>query len=195
LGNIVVCLLPFTLFQGGVLSASHSLVGYQDILRRHSVNRVVFPMSTLGVAAFEYLVASSSLLVLGPLLGLKLTSSLAVLPLGFACLLASAVGLGLLGSIGTVYFRDLGHLIQVSLNLLYWLTPIVYTLSMIPEPHRKWFYLNPLVSMLAMYTEPLVYGRWPAGICLWIGPVSAVVLLVAGWLIFARHARRVVFYL
>lgn len=195
LGNIFVCLLPYTLFQGTVLAASNSLVGHQDILRRHSVSRIVFPMTALFVGIVEYLVASASLLALGPLIGLKLTVAAFTIPLGFVCLCTSAIGLGLMGAIGTVYFRDLSHLIQVVLSLLYWVTPIVYTLGMIPEEVRGYFYLNPLVSMLAMYTEPLIYGQTPRLLCLIVAPAVSVVLLVAGIEVFRRNARRVVFYL
>jgi ABC-type polysaccharide/polyol phosphate export permease len=66
---------------------------------------------------------------------------------------------------------------------------------MIPEQARGYFYLNPLVSMLAMYTEPLIYGRLPATLCFIVAPAVSLVLLVAGIEVFRRHARRVVFYL
>lgn len=195
IGNIVVCLLPYGLFQATVSSASGSIVGNQDILRRHNVNRMVFPLSAAAISVVEYLIGSLSLLVLAPLLGMHWGWSLMTLPLGFVCLCALATGLGLLGAIGTVYFRDLSHLIQVTLSLLYWVTPIVYTLEMIPPAYRKYFYANPLVSMLAMYTEPLIHGRFPPLGCLVAGPVVAAAALALGVWVFQRRARQVVFYL
>jgi ABC-type polysaccharide/polyol phosphate export permease len=195
IAHVIVSVLPFTLFQSGVLAATHSLVAYQDVIRRHSVHRAVFPLSALLVCVVEYLVASASLLVLGPLLGLRLGWAAAVVPLGFLSICGIAAGVGLLAAIGTVYFRDLGQLVQVGLNLLYWVTPIIYTREMLPEPFRAWLAANPLVSMLAMYTDPLIHDRVPPAPFLAVGPAAAVVFLVVGWALFRRHERRIVFHL
>lgn len=195
LAHIMVSTLPFSLFQSTVATMSSSLVGYQDIIRRHNVSRLVFPLSAMLLCIVEYLVGSLSLVVLGPLLHMRVGWTLLVMPLGFLCICVFALGLGLLGAIGTVYFRDLGQVIQVLLTLLYWVTPVVYTLAMIPEAYQDYYYGNPLVSMLAMYTQPLLANAIPAGRCFVIGPCVALVIFALGYVVFHRHAPRVVFYL
>ena len=147
------------------------------------------------VSVIEYLVASLSLLILGPILGLRLDWPVVTVVLGFTCICLSATGLGLLGAVGTVHFRDLGHLITVSLGLLYWVTPVIYKLSMIPEEYHKYFYINPLVSMLAMYTAPLLEGRLPGAHCFVISVGAAGALLAVGAWVFRRTARNIVYHL
>lgn len=193
--NIVAAYLPFSFFQTAVVHASGSLVGNQDILRRHNVDRIVFPLSAIAVATVEYLTATLSLLVLGPLLGMHFSSALLVVPLGFLCLLTAGVGLGLLGSVGTVYFRDLSHLIQVGFTLLYWLTPIIYRLDMLPERFRPLFYLNPVTPMILLYTEPLVAGQPPPVGAMIAAPLVAGACLLAGLALFRQMSRRIIFAL
>jgi len=195
IAHILVSFLPFMLFQSIVSSASSALVAHQELIRRHNIPRLVFPISAVMLSIIEYLVASVSLLILGPMLGLRLDLSIFAVFLGFLCICLSATGLGLLGAIGTVHFRDLGHLIQVGLTLLYWMTPVIYTLSMIPDAYRKYFYANPLVSMLAMYTDPLLHGRFPPSHCILIGSTVAVGSLVVGSYVFNKKASEVVYYL
>lgn len=193
--HIVVSVLPFALFQNVVTAGSASLVAHQELVRRHAVDRIAFPCSAALLATVEYLVASLVLVVLGPILGLHAGPALLAVPLGFACVLALAGGLALLGAIATVHFRDVSHLIQVALTLLYWLTPIVYTPALLPEPARDWLRLNPLTSMLALYTEPLVHGRLPDVGVFVIALSFAAVTLATGLWAFRRHAARVVYYL
>jgi len=193
--HIVVSVLPFALFQNMVASGSASLVSHQELVRRHAVDRIVFPCSAMLLALVEYLVASLVLIVLGPILRLHAGAALLAVPLGFVCVFAFGGGLALLGSIATVHFRDLSHVIQVVLNLLYWLTPIVYTPALLPEHARDWLLVNPLTSMLSLYTEPLVHGRPPDAAAFAIAVPFAAASLAAGLWVFRRHAARVVYYL
>lgn len=198
LPHIVASVLAWQLFNHTVLAASHSLVASQEILRRHAVPRWVFPASAVVESVIEYLVASLMLVVLGPLLGMHVSPALLCAPLGFACLVASATGLGLLGAIGTVHLRDLGPIIQVVMGMLYWASPIIYTRDMAATAMGVapgWLLLNPLVSMLGLYTEPLVHGRWPALEMVLVAVGVSLALLLAGTLVFSARSRRVVFAL
>src|SRR5262245_40172593 len=72
LSHLFVAQLPFSLFSGTVTAASQSLLAHQDIIRRHSVDRIVFPISAAIVCIVEYLVASLALVALGPFLPMHL---------------------------------------------------------------------------------------------------------------------------
>lgn len=195
IAHILASLLPFSLFQSTVLTTTGSLLAHQEVLRRHSVNRLAFPVAAASVALIEYLIASATVPILGAFLGMHAGPTLLTLPLGLACVWTSALGIGLLGAIGTVYLRDLTHVIQVSLNLLYWMTPVIYSLTIVSDELRPWLSLNPLAPMLSMYSEPLVHGQWPPVSFLIAGPLTAAFLLSVGLMVFRRCARHVVFAL
>lgn len=195
LARIVVSLPPYFLFQSAILSASGSLVGHQDILRRHSVNRIVFPVAAALVALVEYGVASLTLVMLGPWIGVHVGPEVVTMLVGAACIWVSAMGIGLIGAIAVVHFRDIQHVLQVGLNLLYWATPILYAIERVPEHLRPLWSLNPLATMLSLYTDPLVRGQWASAMALTASSATAVVLLATGIVFFRRYERQVVFYL
>jgi ABC-type polysaccharide/polyol phosphate export permease len=195
IAHILVSFLPFMLFQNTVNSASASLIAHQELIRRHNIKRHVFPISAVMLCVIEYIVASISLLILGWMLDLQVGWEMVTVVLGFLCICVMATGLGLLGAVATVHFRDLSQLIAVGLGLLYWMTPVIYMLSMMPEAYQKYFYINPLVSMLAMYTEPLLEGRFPPAHCFVIAIASAAVSLAVGAWVFKRKAGQVVYHL
>lgn len=197
--HMLVSMIPFTFFGSSLVAIGQSLIANQELIRRHNINRFVFPISALVLCAIEYLVASCGLVVLGPALGIHFNQTVLAALLGFVSLATLTAALGLMLAIATVHFRDLGYLIQVVLTLLYWLTPIIYTLDQVHKNMSDrafdYFYLNPMVLILPLYTDPLTKGQWPGELNMVLSPIMAVVLLgLAVWL-FAAKQRRIVFYL
>lgn len=195
IARIVVSLPPFLLFQSTILAASGSLVASQEILRRHSVHRMVFPIAAAMVSLVEYAVASLTLVFLGPIIGIHVGPEMVSMLVGAACIWTGGIGVGLMGAIAVVHFRDLQHVLQVVLNLLYWGTPILYAIDRVPAHLRPLWDLNPLVPMLSLYTTPLVHGEWASPAALGASVGVAGVLFTLGVIIFNRHQRGVVFAL
>ncbi|WP_417315876.1 ABC transporter permease [Cycloclasticus pugetii] len=71
------------------------------------------------------------------------------------------LGLGLSLAVLNVYFRDVGQLVDVALQFLFWGTPIVYTLSIIPEWAHSYLYLNPLAHFIEIYQGILLTHKFP----------------------------------
>jgi lipopolysaccharide transport system permease protein len=60
-----------------------------------------------------------------------------------------------------VVFRDTQHIVGVVLQLLMFVTPVFYSIGMVPVDLRGWFYLNPMVGMVESWRAVLIDGRWP----------------------------------
>jgi lipopolysaccharide transport system permease protein len=93
---------------------------------------------------------------------------------------ALALGLGLALGVLNVFMRDIGQIVPVVLQFLFWLTPIVYMADIIPKQYRAWMILNPLIPIITGYQNALLYNRTPD----WAG-LGAVALVAAGLLAFA----------
>jgi ABC-type polysaccharide/polyol phosphate export permease len=92
---------------------------------------------------------------------LRWTACLAVVPLALQVL--TLVGLGLLVAAASVYFRDLKDLLTNILHLLFFATPIIYVLEMLPIPWmRTAIGLNPLTHLFRLWQDTLFFGRIPA---------------------------------
>jgi ABC-type polysaccharide/polyol phosphate export permease len=116
-------------------------------------------------------------------------SVLAVIP-AILLQLAFTVGLGLLLATAYVHARDTRHLVEVAVQLWFWLTPIVYAPAMVPKPVAAILDVNPMAHFVAIYHAACLEGTWGAPQH-WIGAgLAATVALTAGSLVFARQSPR-----
>lgn len=82
-------------------------------------------------------------------------------PVVFLIQLAFALGLGLLTATLNVFFRDVGQFVGVVLQFWFWLTPIIYSASILPEALRDWLWLNPVYPLIAAYQGIFLNHAWP----------------------------------
>jgi lipopolysaccharide transport system permease protein len=115
------------------------------------------------------------------------TTDLLWLPVVIVVQLGLTLGVALLVSALTVHFRDLRDLLANVLTLLFWVTPIIYPLSLVPEPWRPLLALNPFTHLAVAYQEllfqPGPYEHWPRLLALGAG---SLVVLIAGYFVFDR---------
>ena len=79
-----------------------------------------------------------------------------------------------------VFMRDIGQVVPVVLQALFWLTPVVYSLSILPQRYQQWFPFNPLYPLVTSYQNVLVFGKSPLWLELgWLALATAVMWLVA----------------
>lgn len=114
-------------------------------------------------------------------------SILAFLPL-LAAQQGIVIGLGVALGTLNVFFRDISHATGIGLQLWFWLTPIVYPLSILPEGAQVWIRLNPLTPLAVGFQDAVLLGRWPEWSSLAAPFAVAALSLVAGWALFRRLA-------
>lgn len=112
------------------------------------------------------------------------TLPLFVLPIFIEVLLITGLSLGL-GSIA-VFFRDIVQAIPMLLNLLFFLTPIVYPASAVPERLRWLFNINPFYSIVEMSRDFLIRGRLPGWGMIVYPLLCSLVIFLAGYYIFKK---------
>jgi lipopolysaccharide transport system permease protein len=119
-------------------------------------------------------------------------SCLALIPL-LIIQIAFAIGLGISLGVLNVFFRDVGQLFSVVLQFWFWLTPIVYPASILPEAARDillaW---NPMVPLMAAYQGIFVRGQWPVWETLLMPVVVAVLLCIFGMRLFRKRSGEMV---
>lgn len=153
-------LLPWIAFTNGLLLAAGSVVGQPSL-----VKKVVFPLALLPlVPVLSAFIESSfglmALIVLVAASSQTLHTTLAILPLVWLPQLLLTAGLGYFAAALTVFLRDIPQTIGVILNLWFYLTPIVYPLTSIPEAWRSWvFWLNPLAAISEVYRDLVLVGE------------------------------------
>ncbi len=146
------------------------------------VKKVVFPLDilpwvSLSAALFHAFASLAVLFVFLVLFGPGLSPSALLLPLVLLPLLPMILGLSwLLASIG-VYLRDIGQVVNLSMTVLLFMSPVFYPASGLPPAVRPWLFLNPLTLIIEETRKVLIEGIPPDWGSLLV--YLAVALLVA----------------
>ena len=184
-------MLPWNFFSMAVLGATNSVTTNAGLIRKQVFPLEVLPLSTVFVNLFLYLMA---LLVLLPASFLMLrvapSLSLLVFPVLLLLQIAFTCGVSLLVSTATVYFRDVRHLMEVVIMLMFWITPIIYKMDSIPAPYnRVIFYLNPMASFSLGYQSIIFRQVMPAPEVLLMAVFYSLAALSSGLLVFNKYKR------
>lgn len=183
-------LIVYGWFQTSVNFATGAIVNNRELVRRPGVPVVVLPMVTV-VSNLVHFVLSLPILA-GLLIAehVPLTATVLALPLlivlEFLLILAFAYPVAVVH----VWFRDTQHVLRIALQLLFYLTPIFYETTTVPQS-LQWFYrINPLAHLVDAYRAVLMRGELPsAGSVAYMTAVS-LMLLVAGVTWFRRASFR-----
>jgi lipopolysaccharide transport system permease protein len=148
-----------------------------NILKKLVFPKIALPLIVTGSAMVNNMLLFAAILAIFGLLGHVPGTALLFLPLLMALTIALALGLGLILGVLNVFMRDIGQVVPVVMQFLFWLTPIVYTADIIPGEYRDLLKLNPLFPIIAGYQNTLLYDRAPDWAALgWITLLSLFLL-------------------
>jgi lipopolysaccharide transport system permease protein len=163
-----------------------------NLLKKLSFPRLCLPIIVVANACVNFAIIftlfTAFLLISGNFPGLPF---LAIFPL-LALLIIFALGLGITLGVLNVFFRDVGQFFGIFITFWFWLTPIVYPITILPERIQSLLSLNPMASLLGAFQDVLVRGRWPQWEDLWLVAVLGIVLCIIGMGLFRRHAGEIV---
>jgi lipopolysaccharide transport system permease protein len=143
---------------------SKSLTVFVDngnLLKKMAFPKITLPVIILGSSLISNILLFLAILVVFSLLGHLPNAQILWLPFLMILVLALSVGLGLILGVINVFVRDIGQITPILLQFWFWLTPIVYTIDMLPQHYKIFFMLNPMTSIVQAYQSILVYGTTP----------------------------------
>lgn len=200
---LVCALLPWLFFQRVLSQGVDSIVDNAGLVQKVYFPRIVLPLSLMGASFFTWLFEIGVLLA-----ALIIVSGFAVLPyvplvLVFMLLLAVfAGGLAMVLSILNVYFRDLSYLVSLVLQFWFYLTPILYPVTLVQSQSDKiggllgspitlydLYRLNPMEPFVAIFRNLLYDNRLPDLAPVLAASGWALVFVVAGYLLFWRKEK------
>lgn len=188
---ILTGLLAWNLHTSSVMGSINSIVGNASLIMKVYFPREVLPISVVLSNTVNFLFA---LIVLFPMIflfGIDLSASIVLLPLILLVQIAFSLGLAFFLSALTVFFRDVGIIMETLILAWFFLTPIFYRLEdLSPQNSRLLYILNPMASIISAYRDVLYYGGYPAFDFLSRTAVTALVIFVAGYAFFRHFAPR-----
>lgn len=182
-------LLPWQLFASSLGAAGNSLVMNQSLITKIYFPRLIVPLSAVFVGLVDF--AISFVVLLGLMSYYGIYPSLAILTVPFFVLLAvsTALAFGLWLSALNVQYRDVQLAIPFLTQLWLFATPVAYPSSLIPDPWRAWYGLNPMVGVIEGFRWGLLGQANSMGSSMVISIAVVVILLVSGLIYFRRTER------
>ncbi len=132
-----------------------------NLLKKMAFPKITLVVVILGSTLVSNLLLFIAILVVFSFLGHMPTIQIVWLPLLMTLVFALSVGLGLILGVLNVFIRDIGQITPILLQFWFWLTPIVYTIDMLPAHYKIFFMINPMTSIVQAYQSILVYGTSP----------------------------------
>jgi len=130
-------LLPWTFFNLALLSGTYSLLENKDFLKKASFNRLLIPLSTIISNLINFLISLSLFILYLVLFKIQLYPlNLLVLLIAILLLLSLITALVLLLSSLNLFYRDIYYLLQATLLAGFYISPIIYPSSFVPEPYN-----------------------------------------------------------
>ena len=151
-------LLPWNFFVAAVTNSSNSLVSSSNLITKVYFPRLLVPTAAVGAALVDIAIASLILLVLLPIYGVGFHASLILFVPLVALTAVTASAAGIWTSALNVKYRDVRYALPFAIQILMFLTPVIYPVSFLPERWRWVLRLNPLSGIIEGF-RAAVFGR------------------------------------
>ncbi|MFA6337113.1 MAG: ABC transporter permease [Saccharofermentanales bacterium] len=188
---LFVALIPWIFFSSAITGGSVSVIAQKDL-----VKKIYFPNEVIPIS---YVTSCFVNMLLGfvVVIGVVIYSGVHISPLALLCLPVVmiveyflALGIAMITSAVTVYFRDLEHILTIIAMAWMYITPVVYDIEICPTKYRWIMHINPMTSVIIAFRDILYYGRVPEMMTLLEAVVLGVVFLLIGCLVFRKLKRR-----
>lgn len=187
---LIVGMMPWTFFSTSVQGGANCIRAQAEMVKKIYFPREVIPISftasTFVNMLFSFIITFLAIAMADWGFYLR---ALLYLPVVMITEYILALGLLLIVSAVTVYFRDLEHIMSVVMMAWIYLTPIMYDVSYIPEKFRHVFFMNPMTPIICAYHDILYYKQVPGMNDLVQSGTVALIILIIGFLIFAKLER------
>ena len=179
-------LVPWSFFAHSLSSSSNSLVDSANLLRKVYFPRLAIPLATVLSGVIDFAIAFVVLLGMMLFYGLTPTANSLWLPLLLLLALTTALGVGLWLSALNVQYRDVRYTIPFLTQFWLFATPIAYPSSLLSEPWRTLYGINPMVGVVEGFRWALLGTATAPGPIILVSALAAVGLLVSGAYYFRR---------
>lgn len=182
-------LVPWSFFTYGLSQASNSLVSSARLITKVYFPRLTMPIATVLSGIVDFLLAFVVLLGMMLVFGIAPTVNVFWLPCFLLLALITSLGTGLWLSAMNVQFRDVRYIVPFITQIWMFLTPIAYPSSLLSEPWRTLYGINPMAGVVEGFRWALLGTDTAPGPIIIVSSLAAVALLVGGAFYFRRMEK------
>ncbi|HEY7675833.1 MAG TPA: ABC transporter permease [Candidatus Methylomirabilis sp.] len=187
---LLCALLPWNFFAASASDATGSIIAQADLIKKVPFPREILPLATILTNLVHFGIGLVVLFAFLIVFRIQVTVLVLGLPLVILIQTMFLLGFSLILSCLNVFYRDVQHILGVLLMVWFYLTPIFYSLSMIPPRFRPLYLLNPMASLVTMYRALLFESRVPPPAVFAGAVISSLLMFLLGNFVFRRHSFR-----
>lgn len=182
-------LVPWQFFANGLTNSSNSLVGSANLIKKVFFPRLLIPVSAVLGGIVDFVLAFVVLLFMMAFFGIVPTKNVIWLPLLLLLALITSLGVGLWFSALNVQFRDIRYALPFVVQAWMFITPIAYPSSLLSEPWRTLYAINPMAGVVEGFRWALLDTDTQPGLMVYVSAVVAVVTFISGLYYFRRMEK------
>ena len=184
---LFVALIPWIFFSASLTGGASCIISQKEMVKKIYFPREVLPIAHVTCQfvnmLLSFLVVFAVIIVSGK--GINIVAVLC-LPVVMLAEYLLAISIALLTSALTVYLRDLEHILGIIAMAWQFLSPVMYSVDMIPERLQNIFMINPMSPIIIAYRDILYYKKIPELETLVHGLLFSIIVLIIGWIVFSH---------
>jgi lipopolysaccharide transport system permease protein len=185
-------LLPWSYFATAAQRASYSLVENRQVISKVYFPRLVIPLAAVSSGMIELGITFLIFLGMMAVYRMPLRWEMLWLPLLMIVAIAFALAVGLWLATLAARYQDVNFAVAFLIQALMYASPVIYPVSLVPEPLKIFYSLNPMTGVIQGFRWALLGSGDPPGTWFLVGVGMILVLLVSGAYVFRRTERNIV---
>ena len=179
-------IIPWTFFTTSVNMGMNSILFNSEIIKKVYFPRVILPISSVTSGLINFLISCIIVILFAIFSGVGISIYLFMLPIVIIIQYIFTLGIVFILSALEIYVRDIEHIINFLISMLFYVTPILYTPSYVPEKFAWILKINPLAYIIEAYHSIIYYKTIPNMGDLGVILTISIFILFAGYKIFDK---------
>ena len=182
-------LVPWPFFANGLSQSSNSLVGSSNLITKVYFPRLIIPISAVVSGVIDFALAMMVLFAMMIYYGVSPTINVLFLPLFVLLAFVTSLGVGLWLSALNVEYRDVRYVLPFVVQFWMFATPIAYPSTLLHDPWRTIYGLNPMVGVIEGFRWALLGTQTAPGPIIFVSSLAALIILLLGAFYFRRMEK------
>lgn len=185
----------WTFFNESTNMAMYSVLGNGALLKKVYIPKYIFPISRVLSSFVTMSFSLVAIIIVMVVTGVEIRWWLLLFPVPLLLLLIFSMGVGMILSALSVYFRDITHLYSVITLAWMYLTPIFYPLEAAPLDVQRLICFNPMYGFITFFRDLVLYGRLSGADVILLCVFSSIISLACGILVFRKMQNNFILHM
>ena len=186
---LIAGIIPWNFFTTALNAGMNSILFNGDIIKKVYFPRIILPISSVTSCLVNFLISCIIIVLFSLFSGVGISVFLLVFPLIAFIQYIFILGVVFILSALEIYVRDVEHIINFFVSMLFYVTPILYTPDYVPEKFKIILRINPLSYLIEAYHSIFYYKQVPNMVDLGIIGIFSIILFLIGYIVFDKLQR------